>query len=320
MGGQLLFWEQSDHWLVDDLQVRLPAMAERLWNPDAGTYAEYEARTNAMENHVMTLVRPVQIRPLSADPTHPVNLMYRLVEGSSIDVEMVNRTKVAGTIRYETANISGNFDNYRGANVPPVTSGSSVYTGTLPFSGRIGLRAQLFRQDGTRVGGSDWAVYNNWEDRVRTTEYRIGRDEFPRDTVVPDTENIDQTRLIRTYDLPGIRPPLAAGGRVLQRHDGTLQIEEGGSYTILAESQHGNTTVYLDLDNNGVWDSGEDIIVGTPSSEEVLTSTHNLSAGSYRFRVDHLMSLPRNYISIRLQGPDTGNQPIRVRNHMLPLR
>src|SRR5690606_17891324 len=108
LGGQMLSWEQNEKTIVTDLLPRLPAMADRLWNPlGAEDYAGFATRLDAVRERVLTIVRPVEILPAGATPTSPLAQDYRTYAGDQVSITLRNRTRIPGTIRYETAGFNG---------------------------------------------------------------------------------------------------------------------------------------------------------------------------------------------------------------------
>ncbi len=63
IGGQMCTWEQPEAIEVASLRTRLPAMSERIWNPDAGrTYDDYAQRAAATDQLLSKLIPTVRIR------------------------------------------------------------------------------------------------------------------------------------------------------------------------------------------------------------------------------------------------------------------
>ena len=57
-GAQMCAWEQPEKAEVPSLRLRLPAMAERIWNPDAAQeYAEFARRLDATDALLERLIR-----------------------------------------------------------------------------------------------------------------------------------------------------------------------------------------------------------------------------------------------------------------------
>jgi hexosaminidase len=51
-------WEQGEKTELPSLRKRLPAMSERIWNPDAGrNYRDFAARLNATDAALSKLLK-----------------------------------------------------------------------------------------------------------------------------------------------------------------------------------------------------------------------------------------------------------------------
>ncbi len=315
-GGTMLFWEQAEWTVVDDLRERLPVMAERLWNPSAGSYADHRARFGAIDDRVMTMVRPIEILPDTLDPDSPITGEYRIYQGDSVDVILLNRSRIDGTIRYEHDGWDGSYEWIYTGPIPAVTPASPAYGGPIELSGGFGIRAQLYRSDGTAVGGTSLATFNNWPQTVHVVHFRVDRDEVF--TSVPDTELMEDRR-IGDYRMPVLRGPMPHNEIVLERHTATLRITEGGRYTFALQTQHGRANFHLDLDGDGVWDPNERIIDDTPSTEQPMSVTIELRPGDHRIRVDHLAGMPRVAMIAAITGPDTGGRRSSLNPYLVPL-
>lgn len=58
LGAQMCSWEQPEPVELPSLRRRLPAMSERIWNPDAGrTFADFSARLEAADSRLDRLLR-----------------------------------------------------------------------------------------------------------------------------------------------------------------------------------------------------------------------------------------------------------------------
>ncbi|MEM9236129.1 MAG: family 20 glycosylhydrolase [Verrucomicrobiota bacterium] len=307
IGGQMLSWEQNERSIVNDLIPRLPVMADRLWNPrDGEDFTAFKARLDAVSEVALTIVRPIEILPLSEVSDSPVNRDYREYSGNEVTVTLRNRTKIPGTIRYET----GGFNNDRGAAnfdaVDPPDSSSTAYAGPFQVTGAFGIRAQLFRQDdGSPVDGQDYQHFNNWENRVRVTEFDVPR--LPLGTV-PDFSGYASNLIRRSFDQPGLRGPYLLEQTVGHKLDAVLTVPGSGEYFFEMQTRDGRATFYLDLDQDGVWDLGEDVIADTEPNEVKKNATVTLSPGDYRVRVDHASGAIAPVLILSIDGPGTGGK------------
>ncbi|MEM8922083.1 MAG: discoidin domain-containing protein [Actinomycetota bacterium] len=316
LGGQMLFWEQAEFTVVDDLRDRLPVMSERLWNPAAGSFEDFDGRWRQVDDRVMTMVRPIDILPNSMDPDSPITDHYRIYEGDSLEVTFRNRSRIEGTIHYETTGCCGD-PSWIQRSVPDLPStGSAAYGGSVTIEGANSVRARLFRPDGTPVGGASMVSFANWPQMATVTEYDIGRGEF---SDAPNTDDL-AGRELRTYRLPTFRGPVTQKGEMLQRIESTLVIEQGGSYTLGAQTSTGRASIWIDLNRNGSWEDNERIIANTPTNETRITSNAvNLEPGEYAIRGDHLSLPPLPTLITYLNGPDTGGEDAIVGKHLKAL-
>ena len=63
LGAQLCEWELKEEMAIPGARKRLPAMSERVWNPDAGrSYADFETRWAATDRVYTRLVHPVRLK------------------------------------------------------------------------------------------------------------------------------------------------------------------------------------------------------------------------------------------------------------------
>ena len=304
IGGQMLSWEQNERTIVNDLIPRLPVMADRLWNPQEEDFSAFQNRLDAVSPAVMAIVRPVEILPMGEVPGSPVSRDYRAYTGNTVQVTLRNRTKIPGTIRYET----GGFNNYRIApsfsEVPSVSSSSTLYNGPFPMSGGFGMRARLFRDDnGQPLDGQDYQHFNNWENRVRVTDFDVPR--RPLESV-PDFASYSPDLIRNQYDQPSLRGPYLLDKTVGQKFEAVLTIPDNGEYFFEMQTRNGRATFYLDVDDNGLWEESDKIISETQPSEVKKNSTLQLAQGTYRFRVDHASGDVAPVLILTINGPGTG--------------
>jgi hypothetical protein len=304
VGGQLLFWEQKEKTVINDLRSRLPAMAERLWNPEKGDDWEvFSGRAGRIAERVMTIVQPVEILPGLPDRHEPLMDLYVPYDGGSLPVTLRNRTKLEGVIRFEKGGFSNTLTWIDFPDTPSPTEESAAYAEGLLGEGGFSIRARLFREDGTAVDGEAWQFYNNWPDRVVVTEYEIDRE---RGAVVPDLAGLPRERLLRRYQMPMLRGPLRNVEFVGQLQESILTPPGTGVYTVSMKTQSGHASLFLDLNRDGVWDVGEKVIADTPNTEEPQSTEVEMKAGeSYRLRVDHKSGMPRPVVLVYIEGPET---------------
>ncbi|YCM42145.1 family 20 glycosylhydrolase [Verrucomicrobiaceae bacterium 227] len=305
IGGQLLSWEQNEKTIVRDLIPRLPVMADRLWNPIAGElFSDFDERLKSVEEGVLTIVKPVEILPVSTTPDSPVSEDYRQYEGDSITLTLRNRTKIPGTIRYEL----GNFNNALtspGFDFTEVTTGASqAYSAPLTLTGGFGIRAALYRgDDGSQVEGHGWEHFNNWVNRVAVTEFEVPA--RPLDSV-PDFASYSTEAITREYQLPLLHGPYLLEKVKGQMMRSTLTVPGTGEYQISIQTSDGHASLYLDLNKDGIWGADEKIIADSPSNDRPFAQTVTLGAGEYQLRVDHASGAIGALLWIKMDGPATG--------------
>ncbi|MBK1833744.1 family 20 glycosylhydrolase [Roseibacillus ishigakijimensis] len=318
LGGQLLFWEQEEKSVMNELIPRLPVMAERLWNPGVEeSFAAVKKRSQEVSARLLPIVQPVAIVAGVEVESFPINDIYQPYEGAQLEVKLENRTRIDGEIRYELGGFSNQMTGpYFPAPEAPGES-SSEYEGPFSQSGGFSVRARLFREDGSLVGGDTFQFFNNWENRVQVTEFQL---EVERGASVPDMEEISEREQIRSYQLPFLRGPFRNVDLIGQLHESLLIPPASGDYTISAKTQSGHASVFLDLNQDGKWQAGEKLIVNTPNSEEeIAASPVRLEAGKpYRLRVDHKTGIPRPVLLVYLDGPGTeGKKEISPYLHLV---
>lgn len=304
IGGQLIFWEQHERTVVNDLRDRLPAVAERLWNPSRrASFEGFQQRLASVDPMVMTIVRPVEILPALAEDAGPIGIIYRPYTGDQVTVTLRNRTKIPGTIRYTLGSFSNSFTYLTFGNIPPITAESTRYEGPFQQAGGFGIRAQLFREDGTPVDGTDWQDFCNWPNTVRVTEYDTDERVLEE---VPDLTRLPDRRVIRRYGLPFLRGPINHTRIIGQVFEATLVAPGTGTYELTAQTVRGRMNVYIDLNGDGEWTAGERLFTNTPRDETQMTAPVELTQGvSYAVRVDHAAAQYGPLVWLHIDGPGT---------------
>lgn len=298
VGAQVSVWEQKESSLIRDLRHRLPVVAERLWSGNGADPTELLARARRVDRQVFAIVQPVEITPES-EGKQPIESFYRPMPDDETPVTLHNRSRLEGSIRYSMLPFQGSF-TWIDFPEPkdPIKAGR---TDSKPFllKGGGSVRARLFRDDGTPVGGGTWARFLSWPDRVQVTEVDIGR---RTPSTVPDLASL--STVVRRYRLPMLRGPIGSSGVVGQMFEARLQVPSDGEYQISLKTQSGRASLYLDLDRDGSWSANELLIENTPTSEEPQTVTVTLGRDApYSLRIDHASGLPRPVVLAYLEGP-----------------
>jgi len=315
IGGQLLFWEQSQETVLNDLLDRLPPMAERLWNPGAGeSFKEFSRREFFVSVRVDPIVQPVIVLPLLSSEAvedqvekwkagasvSEVSDLYRPYLDEEVGIRLDNRTKIEGEIRYVDCLFSNSFGWVDFQNPATPTSEGKIYKEQLTRSGGFGIRVQLFRKDGTPVEGQTWAFFNNWKPRVKVTDYDVGLKTLPK---VFDMESLPKDKIIGSYEMPMLRGPLRHTSIRGQKMESVLTAPSSGEFEISMKTQSGHATLYLDTNGDGNCDKSEILIADTPNTEKPQTAKVALEKGKqYPLRVDHNVGMPRPVVIVTLKA------------------
>jgi hypothetical protein len=306
LGGQMLSWEQNEKTIVRDLLPRLPVVADRLWNPrDSEDYTAFDARLSGVREKGLSIVQPVEILPYSETPDAPYSADYRYYSGSNVQITLRNRTKIPGTIRYTTGTSNQQLDGMNFSKVAETTSASPAYT--APFtspSGGFGIRAQLYRSNGTPVDGHDWQHYNNPPNNVEMTEFVVPRVKF---SSVPDFASYTSDKIIHKTRLPLIRGPYVLDEVKGQMFRGTLQAPGSGTFELKLQVNDGLASAYIDLNRNGIWEESDRVFSNIGGDVEVLKNV-TLDSQPYRVRLDHAGGFIAPTLIFQIQGPGTSGR------------
>lgn len=306
LGGQMLSWEQNEKTIVRDLLPRIPIVADRLWNPnDTEDYAAFNTRLDGVRERALSIVQPVEILPLSETPDAPYSADYRYYSGSNVQITLRNRTRIPGTIRYTTGTSNQQLDGMNFSKVAETTGSSPAYS--APFTspaGGFGIRAQLYRTDGTPVDGHDWQHYNNPPNNIEMTEFIVPREKL---SSVPDFASYTSDKVKGKVLLPIIRGPYVQDEVKGQMFRGTLQAPGSGTYELKLQTNDGLASAYIDLDRNGVWDISDRVFSNVGGDVEVLTNV-TLDSGPYRVRLDHAAGFVTPTLIFQIQGPGTNGR------------
>ncbi|MEN8785205.1 MAG: family 20 glycosylhydrolase [Akkermansiaceae bacterium] len=302
IGGQLLFWEQTQETVMIELKGRLAPLAERLWNPKKDElFASFEKRSAVVWERISPIVQPIKIELTSSmSEASPMDTIYQGYLGETTKVQLMNRSAIKGEIKFVDCPFSNNFTWIDFRNPIKLTTMGEVYEEPVERSGGFGIRAQLFREDGSPVEGKTWSFFNNWEPRVSVTEYDIGGKTLPK---VFDMAELPEEKVISKYKLPMLRGPLRNTFIRGQKFESILTAPGAGDFEISMKSQSGHATLFLDVNQNGKWEKEEILIADTPNTEIPQVVKVKLKEGAqYRLRVDHNSGLPRPVVIVTLLG------------------
>jgi hypothetical protein len=284
VGGQMLSWEQNEKTIVRDLLPRVPAMADRLWNPNfTESYPVFTNRLEAVKEKALSIVQPVEILPASLTPDAPYSADYRYYTGTNTSITLRNRTKIAGTIRYNLGTFNNDKSNSNFANIDETTGSSTAYSS--PFTspnGGFGIRARLYRSSGTPVDGHTLAHYNNWANPIKVTEFVVPRTALP---TVPDFASYTTAQIKNSFSQPIFRGPYLSDEVKGQMFRAMLDTPGSGTYTLRIETGGSRASLYVDLNRNGIWEPSERLLNNVSGAAVSVNVT--LDSSPYRFRVDH---------------------------------
>jgi|GEM_PF-6821462 len=302
LGGMMLHWEQAERGVIDSLHERALVISQRMWNP--GKYASWEDFEPVMKKaleRVMTIVQPVVILPKKNPAFDPINDYFRHYEGEEIELTLLNRTKLPGIVRYTSKPMSGNIGGFRFPDSGYPEKGSRAADQPIKMKGGFSIAAQLFRQNGDPIEGISWAFFNNWPMKVDIVEYDVGR--YTKQQV-PDFSKFKDDKIIGRHQLPMIRGPLRNVYIRGQMVTTILTMPKDGDYTLLAKTQNGHASVYLDLNQNGRWEKDEKLISDTPKTEVWQSGREiKLKGGEdYLLRIDHNTGIPRPILGLGIEG------------------
>lgn len=322
IGGQLLFWEHSEKILMPDLLERIAAFSDRLWNPSPQRgWPEFDKVRQSTNRLAKTLVQPVEISPESNDPLSPVSADYAIYSGDQVSIQLRNRSAIQGQIRYVIMPVRRQIANFDSGPLELVDAKSELYLEPIQIArDGFAIGAKLFRADGTAVRGQSYRVYNNFPQTVVTTIYERSRDEFPAsEREVPDFENfVGKRAVVQIYQTPWLRGNWTHTERSLQRQDATWRVKQPGEYQFECKADSGRASVYVDLNQNGVWETDEKLITTLPKEERVSV-TLALEPGDYPIRVDHVTELVRPVLITSIIGPDSDGRRQDISHFLVPI-
>ena len=161
IGAQMCSWEQSEAVEISSLRTRLPAMAERIWNPAAKRpYADFARRAAATDRLLGRLMPTVRFEPVGLgkpdDDTHDVPTFDRRVTVT------IRSDRPADRIRYTvdgSAPTSGLPEGGIGKATPRRGGTCMTYTGPIVLSKTTTVRAAAFDARGKPVGHPTGEVF-----------------------------------------------------------------------------------------------------------------------------------------------------------------
>lgn len=161
IGAQMCSWEQSEAVEIASLRSRLPAMAERIWNPQAkrpyADFARRAAATDLLLSRLIPTVRFVAVGLAAPDPnTHDVPRFSQTLRLA------MRSDRPADRIRYTvdgSAPTSGLARGGAGKDTPRRGGKCLTYTGPIVLSKTTTVRAAAFDGRGRLVGHPTGEVF-----------------------------------------------------------------------------------------------------------------------------------------------------------------
>jgi hexosaminidase len=143
IGAQVCSWEGPETIEIQNLRRVVPAMAERVWNPQAGPYERFARRLGVTDRLLERLVHPVTISHGPLDASDPNGFD---VPCFSEPLSIILRASSPGTLRYT---LDGSAP----------TGTSPVYREPIRATTTTTVRAALFDERGTRLGYESGAMF-----------------------------------------------------------------------------------------------------------------------------------------------------------------
>ncbi|MEM9236302.1 MAG: family 20 glycosylhydrolase [Verrucomicrobiota bacterium] len=306
IGGQMQFWEQEEPSVIENLLQNLPALSERLWNPEVeGGFKDYEKRVELAMERILPIVQPVEILPGRPRNHHksPVYDLFQPYSGDEIEITLRNRTKIKASPRYELIDgVHGGFSSFDFGKPKPVATDSPSFDKPLKKTGAFSIRTQLFSSDGTPIDGTTWGFFADWPQRIEVTEYDV---KGLTAMGVPDLMALPKEKVLAEYQTPFFRGPFRD-----IRAIGHLQVADfipprDGDYSLRFEMSLGTGTLYVDLDGDVEWSEDEALVSDLKEGNQELDLPKALKGGQrYRIRVDHRTDTRHPLSVLKVKGPE----------------
>lgn len=137
VGAQACSWEGPESIEIDSLRRLVPAMAERVWNPNAGRpFRDFESRLHATDALLDRLIHSVLISPEPTDVSDPSGYDVKCFT-KPLTVKLEGRNR--GVVRFK---LDGK----------PPTGNSLAYEVPIVLSRTTTVRAATFDGTGARIG------------------------------------------------------------------------------------------------------------------------------------------------------------------------
>jgi N-acetyl-beta-hexosaminidase len=165
IGAQVCNWEQTENYVIPSTRKRVPAMIERIWNPDAEkSYAEFEHRWRSTNEKLAKLILPVEISATGLwrpDP-EPEDDNIWLVDHSLFEKQVTVTLSAVRPLRNGEV-IRYTLDGEDPTAESPVYREPFVLTKDNCEKHSVTVKGRLFFGD-EPVGHSSWADYmHDWQ-------------------------------------------------------------------------------------------------------------------------------------------------------------
>ena len=150
IGGQMCAWEMREWFEIPALRVRLPAMSERIWDPDSNlSYENFRSRWESTDLLLQKLIRPIDVKV--------VGLTYPDYYGESRNRENWFGDSITVTMN---PTVEGSKIHYTLDDSVP-TMDSSIYEKPLKIDETTIVKAQVFGPDKKPLGFMSWTNYEH---------------------------------------------------------------------------------------------------------------------------------------------------------------
>jgi len=294
LGAQVCLWEQTCEVVAPLLRSRLPAVAERIWNPDARRgYGDFARRAAAADERARRVVQPVRFRT--------TGLSGGGEQTFAGELSLALESATAGAIRYELA------DEWEAEPDPE----SPVYAQPLRLGDTRVVVARLFDAGDRPLGGVTRARFERIEPCYRFRAFAPA----PRGGwgAIPDLGGLPEVRAgvlgratperVRAINRALFAQVEALGHVDTRVHDlwnpfaleltGQIRIPRGGEHVFAMRTN----------DGLGELEIGGARVVTSAFGNGLREAAGPLEAGTYPFRIRYFYRLIQNELNLKLRLP-----------------
>lgn len=258
LGAQLCEWELREEMAIPGARKRLPAMCERVWNPDAGrTYADFETRWRATDRVYTGLVHPIRLeteglwRPEpNPEDNEIARVDHRLFENTlTVSMKPIRPLRAGERIHYtiDGTEPSATSPVYQTALTISRADCKPNTRDPVPYPELVTVQARLFH-DGKPVGYKARQQYrfdtiNLLPKKVRYRLYEVPPGESA-------SAGVDKLRLIDEGLAPWMDlaklPRLNKPAPFVIVFEGQVEVPEDGDYAFQLHSHQGTSQLFFD--------------------------------------------------------------------------